>query len=100
MRPKVSAPDGSPQGVRTTCLCVTSSSASCVRPVPPMMASMSGSLHRVDCGQVAPRALHVHAAAEDVAVRNAEPDEVRPDRLGPAGVLFRQHRAVHLLRTV
>src|SRR6185503_11205636 len=85
MRPKISAPEGSPYGERTTLRCTTSMLPSFESPLPPMIASISVAPHRADLGKIAPVAFRVHAAAEDEAVGNLQADEIGRD-----GFLFIQ----------
>src|SRR5215216_4703905 len=103
MVPSVIAPDGSPYGVRTTSRRVTSRFASCVSPLPPMIASIatpaSAALQRVDRWQVSPRAVHIHAETEHVAVRNGNADEIGLDGPRAAGIFLREHRGIELGRT-
>src|SRR4051812_46224764 len=112
MRPNVSGPDGSPNGVRTIMRRWISRLASCVRPLPPMMAIISSASfgpaghpfaqaaligarrglalllpERVDRRQVAPQPIRVHAEAEHIAVGHGDAHEVGVRRLGAADVL-------------
>src|SRR5687767_4481174 len=96
MRPKVSAPEGSPYGVRMTLRRSTSRLESWVSPLPPMMASMLF-LHGADFREIPPKTLRVHAAAEHEAVGDAQPDEIGADRLLGMQCFLHQHRAIHAL---
>src|SRR4029078_8892308 len=101
MRPKLSGADESPYGVCTVLRLTCASPSNCASPLPPITASIqalrgagiSRSAQGPDFGQVAPKALRIHAAAENEAVGNAQAHEIGLDRLCRLEHLFHQNGA-------
>src|SRR6188474_2491849 len=63
-----------------------------------MIASTSALFQRVNRGEIPPRAVHVHAETEHIAIGHDDADEVRRHGLGPACVFLSEHGAVELGR--
>src|SRR4051812_11126785 len=94
MRPKVSAADAAPYGVRVALRRVFFNPPRLARPLPPMIASIgSGFPHGADLWQVAPVTLGIHAAAKDETILDRQADEIGTDRLRARQLLFHQHGA-------